>query len=145
MVDKVSITAPDPNTITDFLSQNRKNSYLGDMMLVCEDGEVKANQSVVVANCKLFRNILRDQPHCSSYQPVIYLADQTIRNVSYLLQYLYTGSVEIQSQDEKRHFFALAEDLQFEIKTSNSLVIRDHRKETHTEEKVLAERDPIVC
>ena len=86
MVDKVSITAPDPNIIPDFLSLNRKNSYLGDMLLVCEDGEVKANQSVVVANCKLFRNILRDQPHCSSYQPVIYLADQTIRNVSYLLQ-----------------------------------------------------------
>ena len=99
------------NTTFNFIHDLRGGFRLNDITLACPEGEIKANQSILISNCKAIKNILGQ--HFSFEHPYIYFADQSMRNINLLLQYLYNGRANL-APNEKQSFLNLAEDLQIQ-------------------------------
>ena len=104
---------------------------MNDITLACPEGELKANKSILISNCKVIKDVLRFHP--STEQPYIFLADQTMRNMNLMLEFLYTGRANIRNNDSG-DFFKLAENLQ---------ILGVTPQETRDEELTTKEESPI--
>ena len=116
-----------------YVGSLRGSFAMNDMTLACPEGELKANKTILISNCKVIKDVLRFHP--SVEQPYVFLADQTMRNMNLMLEFLYTGRANI-SQSDSGDFFKLAENLQIQG------VALEKRVETQTvkvEETIISE------
>ena len=82
-----------------------------DVTLACKDGkQVKAHKVILCSSSKIFKTILLQNPH---QHPLIFLKDVQINVLKSLLQFIYSGNVEIDS-DDLASFLVTAYDLQIE-------------------------------
>ena len=89
----------------------RENNQFSDVTLFCEGGQqVKAHKIVLSATSKLFNDMLI--PNNQS-KPIIYLRGINIDQLSFLLDYIYFGEVQVPT-NTVQEFMAMAED--FKVK-----------------------------
>lgn len=120
-----------------------RGGWMNDITLACPEGELKANQSILISNCKTIKSILRQ--HVGFEQPYIYFADQSMRIINLMLQYLYQGTVNIVVQSESHGFLKLAEDLQIQGVVIEQALINQTREKIESEMSLTRKsKDPEV-
>merc|ERR1712142_881548 len=93
----------------DFVKTILVSNDFSDVTLVCEDeNQIKVHKVILSACSPLFKNILMKNPHPN---PLIFLTNITWQNLANLMQFVYTGGVEIE-QENLSSFIADANRLQ---------------------------------
>lgn len=92
------------------LADHWKNEAFVDATLVCDDDQIDAHKLVLSAASPLFQKaLLRNQNHFG--RPLIILQGTSKKEIKNLLEYIYSGEVEIHPK-ELESFMRLAESLQ---------------------------------
>merc|ERR1719186_937568 len=78
---------------------------LCDVTLACEDRQILSHKIVISSCSPVFKNILK---HNASPHPVIYLRGVKYKDIECLLNFLYSGEVNIPQKDLSR-FLLVAE------------------------------------
>ena len=87
------------------LQDIRNKKELFDVTLVCEDEEIPCHKLVLSASSSFFRNMFSKH-----HNPLIYLVNINIKDLSKLVDFMYNGEVEIK-EENIRSFLATAEIL----------------------------------
>ena len=87
------------------------NENFSDVTLACGDGKQLKAHKIILSSCSsFFRNILLQNPH---QHPLLYLNSITIEDLTCILQFIYSGEVEI-SNDNLDKFLCSAKELQID-------------------------------
>ena len=97
--------------IKSYYTELREHNQFSDVTLFCEGGQqVKAHKIILSATSKLFNDMLIKNDHS---KPLIYLRGIDIDQLSFLLDYIYFGEVQVPT-NTVQEFMAMAED--FKVK-----------------------------
>ena len=98
-----------PDILIQAFKSLRSGRDFADVTLACEDGQlVESHKLVLSSTSTLFANILSKM---TSPNPVIYLKDVSMASLEALLDFVYTGEVEV-AEGSVEGFLFLAEHLQ---------------------------------
>ena len=107
------------------LTQLCTNFVLVDVTLVSEDLQQLTAHKVVLSSCSPVLKYLlksRNHPH-----PVLFLKGARFRNLEYILEFIYSGQVDI-PQEHLNDFLQLAQDLKLKgISTENQDLKREQK------------------
>ena len=96
------------NIVTAF-GELRKDLELSDVTLACEDGQLVASHKLVLSSTSTFFANILSKMTCPN--PVIYMKDVSMASLEALLDFVYTGEVEVAERGVEGFLF-LAEHLQ---------------------------------
>jgi len=95
------------------LSSLLATSSLCDCSLVCSDGQLSAHKVILAATSSFFSTVF-NQFHIKHHNhPLIYLRGINTSQMKSVLDFLYSGSVNV-AEEEVKEFLAVANDLQIE-------------------------------
>ena len=87
------------------------NKHFSDVTLACDYGhQVKAHKAVLSSCSSVFQSILVNNPNPS---PIIFIKDTRPEHLNNLVQYIYTGSVQVY-KESLSDFISLAKNFQIE-------------------------------
>eukprot|EP00092_Neocalanus_flemingeri_P001988 GFUD01002121.1.p1 GENE.GFUD01002121.1~~GFUD01002121.1.p1 ORF type:complete len:340 (+),score=81.30 GFUD01002121.1:77-1096(+) len=84
-----------------------ESSYLCDVTLVCDDGQMSAHKVMLAASSSFFSSVFQMNPH---NHPLIYLRGMKMNQLQSVLQFMYTG-VTAMEEENVSNFLAVAADL----------------------------------
>ena len=67
-----------------------------DVTIVCDDEQISAHKVILSASSEFFRGILRRNPRES---PIIYLKGTKMAHLKLILNFIYTGQIEVAEED----------------------------------------------
>ena len=86
-----------PGTVSESFNNLRKDQDLCDVTLVCEDNQqIKAHKVVLSSSSFLLKNVLKTVTHT---HPLLYFWDVKERDLHKIVDFIYTGQVEIYQSD----------------------------------------------
>jgi len=74
----------------------RNDSTFSDVTLVCGKTQVKAHKVILSSFSLFFSRVLHDNPHT---HPLIYLSNVKMKNLMWILDYMYSGQVQVGMED----------------------------------------------
>ena len=86
----------------------KEETEFQDVILACEDQQVRAHKVVLAAGSPKLRSILLSNPHP---QPLIYMSGVTFSVLENIVKFIYHGEVDI-SSDQLDSFLDVAQNLQ---------------------------------
>ena len=112
-----------------------KNGDLTDVTIACEDDQIEAHKVIISAASKVFRNILKKNPH---KHPLLYFHDVTKEAMELVLHFVYSGQVTV-PLNSVENFFRVANNLKveslIEVKDKSTGLIRSDTKDDVSDEK----------
>lgn len=85
----------------------QKCSTLVDITLACQDGQVPAHRVILAASSQFFQSVLNE---VSSKDLVIYLKGVKVKYLTYLIEFIYNGNVDVPPNDLHK-FLELGQEL----------------------------------
>jgi len=85
----------------------QKSAALVDVRLACQDGQVAAHKVILAASSLFFQSVAND---ISSKELVIYLKGVKVKYLTYLIEFIYNGNVDVPPNDLQR-FLELGQEL----------------------------------
>jgi len=82
-------------------------SFLCDITLVCDDGQLSAHKVILAASSSFFSSVFQLNPH---NHPLMYLRGVKTEQMQAVLQFLYAGSTAMK-EEEVSSFLSVAADL----------------------------------
>jgi len=82
-------------------------SFLCDITLVCDDGQLSAHKVILAASSSFFSSVFQLNPH---NHPLMYLRGVKTEQMQSVLQFLYAGSTAMK-EEEVSSFLSVAADL----------------------------------
>jgi len=95
--DKIKIDWNDHNAhVVSTVKSLRNDSTFSDVTLVCENSQVEAHRVILASFSFFFSRILHEQP---DPHPLIYLSGVKMKDMMKVLDYMYSGQVDMVFQD----------------------------------------------
>ena len=101
-----------------------------DVTLVCDDEQISAHKVILSASSEFFRGILRRNPRES---PIIYLKGTKMSHLKLILNFIYTGQVEV-AEEDLAEILEAAVDLKVKGLSSHHQKIDESKPNVQTEE-----------
>ena len=99
------------NVSTSFRKLRQDKDY-SDVTLVCDDEKsIRAHKVVLSSSSEFFRNVLKLTK--DSNNPIIYLNGVNYKHLTYMLDYIYLGQIQIYEVDLEK-FLAMAQNFKIE-------------------------------
>ena len=116
------------DNVFQYFKDIRQDDSLFDVTLVSEDDkELQAHKFVLCASSSFFRNILQTHKHP---HPLLYIKGSKMSELSAVLEFMYTGEVNIEQKNIEK-FFETAADLQIKGLTRDNLeLVEDDLKDS---------------
>jgi len=108
----------------------RQDDQLCDVTIACEEGVFLGHKIVLFASSLLFRDILRKHTHP---HPLIYLKNITGRDMTSLLDFMYSGEVKLK-KEQLASFSAAAKEIKVLGLISSSSHVKDLQGKCSTEQ-----------
>ena len=108
------------NTAAKTFQNLRSDSHFTDVTLACGDGQQVLAHKIVLSSCSnFFRDVLVQNPH---QHPLIYLKGVDMQDLKNIIKFIYSGEVEVKS-NQLSQFLEAANELEIEgLKQSEKVV-----------------------
>jgi len=73
----------------------REKNMFCDVTISCENSEVEAHKVILATGSSFFRNLLERNSFRNHHNPIIHIKDVQMRDMKYILDFLYTGAVGV--------------------------------------------------
>ena len=108
-------------------------SYLCDVTLVCDDGQLSAHKVILAASSRFFSSVFQANPH---NHPLMYLRGVKTYQMQSVLQFIYAG-VTAMEEENVSNFLAVAADLKI------GGLMGSHEQQLVVDNQHIAAHDPI--
>lgn len=101
----------------------QKCSTLVDVSLACQDGQVSAHRVILAASSQFFQSVLNE---VSSKDLVIYLKGVKVKYLTYLIEFIYNGNVDVPPNDLHK-FLELGQELKVKGLAKKNNKLKHHK------------------
>jgi len=112
------------DNIQAMFNEHRDNLDLSDVTFACMDGQnIEAHKLIITSSSPILKDIIMMNKHP---HPLIYMKGVNAKNMSYIIDFIYHGEVNI-FQEELEGFLELADELQLKGLQKTSLGEQDEK------------------